>query len=161
MGYIDNEKMVKELFNLYGHKVFAFILYLVGLDQDWAYDICADSFVEAIGMNLSPNESFLTKLISIAISKARITKIMPEFGGLDFLQVSEADKGALRIVLEAFCKLDFETKVILLLRDQMNLGYEKISNIMHKSEVDVKTKLVQARLLLRKEIENIFNSKTR
>ncbi|MBU2102290.1 MAG: hypothetical protein KKF80_02755, partial [Candidatus Omnitrophica bacterium] len=106
----------KEHFKLlilrYQNRVFALILYLIGGDQDKTYDICASSFADAMRVSppLEHEEAFLTTLIGIAIEKSRAAKTIPISDELDLLELPDAEKGPLRMVLKALRALDFDAK---------------------------------------------------
>ena len=120
------------------------VLYLIGGDQDKTYDICATSFAEA--MRVSPSweedEEFLITLIGIAIEKSRVTKAIPTYDELDLLELPDAEKEPLRIVLKALQRLDFELKVRLLLRFQVNLSCRDIGRAMRMPDSQVRVRVI-------------------
>ncbi|MFH1799396.1 MAG: sigma factor-like helix-turn-helix DNA-binding protein [Candidatus Omnitrophota bacterium] len=148
--------MIKLTIGRYQQRVFALALYLIGRDQDKAYDVCAGSFAEA--MRVSPpwenEEAFLTTLVGIAVEESRVTKTIPVSNELDLLELPDAEKGPLRIVLKALRTLDFDAKALVLLRDQLNLSYKQIATIMRSSESAAKSNVIQAHARLRKAIED-------
>lgn len=154
-----DEEHLKLFILRYQNQVFALILYLIGGDQDKTYDICASSFAEAMRTSppLEHEEAFLTTLIGNAIEKSRATKTIPTSNELDLLELPDAEKGPLRIVLKALQALDFDAKTLVLLRDQLNLSYGQIATIMRSSESNTRSKVTQARARLRKMIEDTLN----
>lgn len=156
----QNEGTIKSLITQHQQKIFALVLYLVGQDQDTAYDVCASSFTEAMRGNssLGQKEVFLLGLIGIAVEKCRNIKIIPTFDVIELLDISSAEKGQLLIVLKALQTLGFEQKVPLLLRFQLNMPYSDIGTVMQTSNSDARTKIVQARAQLDNEIERILNN---
>ena len=154
-----DEERLKLLISRYQQKIFALVLYLIGGDQDKTYDICAASFAEAMRASppLEHEEAFLTTLISNAIEKSRATKIIPTSNELDLLELPDAEKGPLRIVLKALRTLDFDVKVLVLLRGQLNLSYKQIATIMRSSESNTRSKVTQARAQLIKIIEDTLD----
>jgi len=154
------EEQIKLLIFRYQQSAFAFVLYLIGGDQDKAYDICAASFAEAMraGFPLEHEEVFLNRLVSIAVEKIRNVKTIPNFDVIELLEISGAEKGQLLIVLKALQTLDFEQKAPLLLRYQINLSYRDIGAVMRISEGNARIKTAQARAQLEKESERILNN---
>ena len=135
------------------------MLYLVGQDQNRAYDICASSFAEAIRESPRPGqeEALMIRLIGIAVEKCRNIKTIPTFDVIEFLDISSAEKGQLLIVLKALQAQDFEVKAFVLLRDQLSLSYRQIATIIRSSESNTRSKVTQARARLRKMIEDTLN----
>ena len=156
--YSQNEDTIKALIAQYQQKIFALALYLVGRDRDNAYGVCASSFTEAIRESsyLEQKEVFLVRLAGIVVEKCRNTKAIPIFDELEFLDLPAAEKMPLGIVLKALQALDFDSKALVLLRDQLNLLYKEISVIMRVSETDARRKTARARALLREKIEEIM-----
>ena len=155
----NNEEHLKSLISRYRQKVFALILYLVGGDQDKTYDICAASFAEAVHARASfgQDEVILTGVIGAAIEKTRATKAIPVSNEFELLDLPDAEKGPLHVVLKALQALDFNAKALVLLRDQLNLSYKQIAIAMHISETNAISKTAQARVQLRKKIEETIN----
>ncbi|MCX5701626.1 MAG: hypothetical protein NTW64_01440 [Candidatus Omnitrophica bacterium] len=158
--YNQNEDTIKSLIAQYQQRIYALVLYLVGQDQDRAYDICASSFTEAIreSSSLGQKEVFLLRLIGVTVEKCRNIKTIPTFDVIELLEISGAEKGQLLIVLKALQTLDFELKVPLFLRYQFNLSYGDIATVMLVSESDARIKTAQARAQLDKEIERILSN---
>ncbi len=156
----QNEDTVKSLITQYQQRIFALVLYLVGQDQDMAYDVCASSFTEAIreSSSLGQKEFFLPRLIGVAVEKCRNVKTIPTFDIIELLAITSAEKEQLRIVLKALQMLGFEQKVPLLLRYQFNLSYGNIATVMRVSESDARIKTAQARVQLEKEIGHILSN---
>lgn len=156
---MKNKGQSKALIARYQQSIFALVLYLIGGDQDAAYNICATSFAEALSRSssLEQEEAFLTRLIDTAIKKTRATKTIPVSDELEFLDVPLAEKGPLRVVLKAFQILDFDEKALLLLRDQLNLSYRNIASSMRISESSAKQKIIQARIQFREKLEETVN----
>jgi len=158
--YSQNEDIIKSLIAHYLQRIYTFVLYLIGQDQDRAYDVCASSFTEAIqeSSSLGQKEVFLPRLIGIAVEKCRNMKTIPTFDIIEFLDLSAAEKGQLLIVLKALQTLGLEQKVPLLLRYQFNLSYADIATVMLVSGSDARIKTAQARVQLEKEIGRIVSN---
>lgn len=157
--YSPNEDSIKSLTAPYQQRIYALVLYLVGQDRDTAYHVCASSFTEALQENSAPEQKdiFLSRLIGIAVEKCRHVKTIPTLDALELLEIADAEKGPLRIVLKAFQALDFDAKVLVLLRDQLNLSYRQIATIMRSSESRARSEVTRARARLRKMIEDTLN----
>jgi DNA-directed RNA polymerase specialized sigma24 family protein len=157
--YNQNEDAIKSLIVRYQQKIFALVLYLVGQDQDRAYDVCASSFAEAIRESpVGQEEALMLRLIGIAVEKCRNIKTIPTFDVIELLTIASPEKEPLRIVLKALQMLDFELKVPLLLRFQLNISYGDIGKVMQTSDSNARTKTVQARAQLDNEIKRILGN---
>ncbi|MBN2121242.1 MAG: RNA polymerase sigma factor [Candidatus Omnitrophica bacterium] len=157
--YSRNEDTIKSLVAQYQQKLFTFVLYLIGQDQDRAYDICVDSFVEVIrkGPSLEQKDAFLTRLFSLAVTKSRSTKAIPGLSMPGLLDISSAEKESLRIVAEALQSLDFDEKSVLLLHYQLNFSYEEMAAMMKVSEQSARRTAIEAEMQIRKKIDEIMN----
>jgi DNA-directed RNA polymerase specialized sigma24 family protein len=158
--YNQNEDNIKSFIAQHQQKIFTLALYLVGQDQDRAYDVCASSFAEAIGQSprLEREEVLIVRLIGITVEKCRNIKTIPTFDIIELLDISGAEKGQLLIVLKALQTLSFEQKTSLLLRFQLNMLYSDIGTVMQISDSNARTKTVQARAQLDNEIERILSN---
>ena len=146
------------LISQYQQRVFALVLYLIGGDQDKTYDICASSFAEAIraGSDLEQEDAFLLKTIGIALEQACLAKTLPSSDLLELLDLPDKEKRPLYLILKSLQSLDFEGRVLVLLRNQLNLSHEEIAMVMGISESDAKRKTTQALVLLREKVEEIL-----
>ena len=156
MHYQDEESL-KSLISPYQQRIFALVLYLTGENRDKAYDIAVSSFVEAIQTTpLFKNDGFLARVAGIAIKKSRDIKVMPSYDESDFINLPPEQRESLRIMKIALHLLPFDLKVLLLLRDQLHLAYKYISSILRISEKNTKIRTTQARIQLRKKIEEVL-----
>lgn len=156
MHYQDEESL-KVLISPYQQRIFALVLCLTGENRDKAYDIAVSSFVEAIRTTpLLEKDSFLARIAGIAIKKSRDIKIMPSYNESDFMNIPPEQRESLRIVKIALHSLPFDLKILLLLRDQLHLAYKYIAGILRISERNTKIRTTQARIQLRKKIEEVL-----
>jgi len=150
-----DELTAKLLIDRYQQRIFALILYLIGDDRDKAYEIAASSFVEALcAVSFrGKGNSFLIKLVGAAVEKSRDVKIMSSFNETDFMDIPSEKREVLLIVKRALQALPFTDKALLLLRDQLRLSHEDICAILRISKDGVGVQTTQARVRLRKKIE--------
>ncbi|MCM8787612.1 MAG: hypothetical protein NC935_06115 [Candidatus Omnitrophica bacterium] len=153
----NDDKIVEKFILDYHKKVYSLIVYLIKGDQNKAYDICVDSFVEAFNLRSLPNEKvFFIKLLKIAIQKSRNIKTIPSKEVLNSIaEIREYEKNILFTIFEALLKLDFEDRALLLLRYQLNLTNEEISKILDLSLSQIRYNLVSAYEKLNKAIKSI------
>ena len=149
-----DESALKLLIERYQQKVFALVLYSAGCNLDKAYEITVSSFVGAVRRipSLSGKASFIRALICSAIQNVKGAKTILSPDEVDSSDSSAVKKEMHRVVKRSLLALPFDIKVILLLRDQINLPYEDISSTLELTEVNVKTKLAQGRAQLREKI---------
>jgi len=155
----QDEDIMKVIISRYQRDIFSLVLYLIGGDRDKAYDITAVSFVKAIQASvfLEKKEIFFIKLVKIAVEECQKIKVIPFSDDSDFIDLSLEEQKSLRIVKDALQLLDFDMKVMLLLRDQLHLSYKEISNVLGISEHDAKIQKTHAQSLLRKKIKNVMS----
>ena len=61
------------------------------------------------------------------------------------------------MVRKALYSLPFDTKALLLLRDQLHLSYKGIAAVLHVPESKAKIRTTQARSELRQKIEEVLS----
>ena len=156
---MNDKGQAKTLIARYQQNIYALVLYLIGADQDVAYEICAASFAETLsGSSPTENEeTFFNKLIRAAVTKSRTARALPVSHELEFLDLSRTEKGPLRAILGAFQTLDFDEKAFILLRDQTNRSYKDIAVSMGISESSARQKTIQARIRFREKLEEAVN----
>lgn len=154
-----DEGSLKALIVRYQQKIFALVLYLIGGNRDIAYKITTVSFVEVLRqLSIFRDEITLrNQLIATAIEKSRSTKAIPIFDGGDFENLSAEGKKSLLVVKRALQVLPFDTRVLVLLRDQLHLLYKDIAEILNLSESEAKIQITRSRIQLRKKIEEILS----
>lgn len=147
------------LIERYLQRIFGLVIYLVWGNLDHAYDITVSSFIEAFCLtpSLEKEEVFLTNLANAAIEKCRNTKVIPSYDESDFIDLPHYKKAALLITKQAFDELAFDSKALLLLRDQLHLAYQDIAGVFNSSESEVKIKTTHARIKLRDGIKEILD----
>lgn len=154
MDSFSNEGALKSLIQRHQRKVFPFIFYCVGCNLDQAYEVCVSSFADAIrrGPPASEENFLLREVLRLAIGKGRETRTILSSPD-DTFAGSAVRKEVNKTVRRSLLTLPFEDKVVLLLRDQLNLPYEEIASILERSEGTVRSNLIRARIALRKRIE--------
>ena len=158
--FSQDQDNLELLISRYQQRIFALVLNLIGGNRDKAYEVVASSFVEAIRTIASPWEGniFLSQLAGIAVHKSRDVKIIPTSEEAEFMNFPPQERASLRIVKAALQKLPFDTKALLLLRDQLHLPYKDISSILRVSQRNARRYITQARIRLRENIEKILES---
>ena len=152
-----DETALTSLIKLYQQKVFVLALYTSGCDANKAYEITASSFVSAIRKSPSffGKTPFLRAVIRFAIDSAQNFNTLLAPSQMDSSEPSAVKKEIHRVVRRALLALPLEVRLILLLRDQLNLSYEDVSSILKISQEQVKMKLDNARAQLRQQVETM------
>ena len=155
----DNEKDLNLVILSYQQKIFALTFYLIGGDRDKAYDIAALSFADVIRAKplFEQKGISLARIAGAAVEKSRAVKTIPFFDDADFMDFAPEEKETLRILRTALQKLSLDSRALLLLRDQLNLVYKDIALIFKISEKKVRIQTTQARIQLRKTIEEALS----
>lgn len=141
-------------------ELFALAVCLLGGDHDKAYDVATAACAEAAG-NVSlidkmagvDSERFRIRVLGIVIGHCRgiKTRFLPD--GIDRMDAGKEEKKMLRLILAALCELPFEARVLVLLRDQVHLGYPAICAVTRIRQDEARLAVEDARTELRKKIE--------
>ncbi|MFC1509973.1 RNA polymerase sigma factor [Candidatus Omnitrophota bacterium] len=155
---IDQTKL-KSLIDNYQQKIFALVLYLTGNDKDKAYEITATSFAKALrtATVFEEGEVFLARAAALAVNNSRDVKVIPSIEESDLTNIPPARRKFFQIIRLAFQALPFDTKALLLLRDQLHLAYKDISVILRTSESNSRIQALQAREQLKEKIKEVLS----
>ena len=155
----QDEDIQKVFISRYQQGIFALALYLIGGNRDKAYDITVASFVEALRTTPLPQntDQFLIKLTRATIEQCQGIKLVPLFNDSDFGDLPSTDKKSLAVVRAALQLLPLETKIPILLRDQLHFSYQDISFVLDISEHNAKIQTIQAHSQLRTKIAEVMN----
>ncbi|MFC1621344.1 RNA polymerase sigma factor [Candidatus Omnitrophota bacterium] len=154
-----DESILKTQIERYQQKIFALVLYLIGGNQDKAYDITVSSFVKVLRVmsSIEKEDIFLTAVAAVAIEKSRNAKVVPSFKESDLENFPLVKRQSLSLLRRSFQSLSFETRTMLLLRDQMHLSHKNIAAILHVSESTARSQITQARVVLRDKVKDILS----
>lgn len=154
-----DEEVSKFIVQRYLQKIFGFVFYRVGCNQDLAYEVTAACFTETLRLKPSPgvHKSLLLALVRCAIKNTHETKALIAQENLELPGVSPERKATLQLVGQALLALSEASKLTLLLRDQMGLRYSEMAYALEASEHQVKEQVVQARLQLREKVEKLLD----
>lgn len=152
-----DEGSLDRLIDRYETKVFVFVLYLSGCDLNAAYEVTAESFVSALaGPGSSSREGFSVRLFTAALEKSRYLKSVRFFDASKFVKTTPVREKLLHTSKKALEEMSFDDRVIVLLRDQVNLTYEEIGRIRGVSLQKAKVLTGQARNQFRKTIDRLL-----
>ncbi|MDD5346983.1 MAG: hypothetical protein PHT59_00015 [Candidatus Omnitrophica bacterium] len=156
-----NEKQLTSLIARYQQKAFALALYLIGGNQDRAYDIVASGFAEAIRATASAETDamFPARLAAAIASRSRGMRAIPSAEDYGLSDVPPEKRAPLDLMKAAIAQLDFEVRLLLLLRDQMRLPYSQIAFVTQSTEKDARMQMNQARGALREQIALLLGKK--
>lgn len=157
---MEDNGALKNRIERHQQKIFALVLYLIGGDQDKAYDIATSSFAAVIrGTSINMEErTFLVQLVSMAIKKSKDVKTVPSFDDGSFADFPFAKRRALFLVRRALQLLSFQARVLLLLRDQLHFLYKDIADVLHISESEVRAATIRAQEQFREKVEEVLNN---
>ncbi|MFH1189366.1 MAG: sigma factor-like helix-turn-helix DNA-binding protein [Candidatus Omnitrophota bacterium] len=158
MAYQWDDSSLRSAVELHQRKVFALAVHLIGGDKDKAYDIASGVFVDTLRASfpLDTDNSLLIGLIRRTIEKCRDVKVVPSLDDSGFEGLSAEKRGSLRMIRASLQSLPFEVRTLLLLRDQVHLPYKHISSVLGISENDARIQTTQARVKLRKAVEEVI-----
>jgi DNA-directed RNA polymerase specialized sigma24 family protein len=159
MAYQWDYSSLRSAVDRHQQKIFALAIYLVGGDKNKAYAIASDVFTESLRATppTDPDSSLLVNLVRGTIEKCRDAKAIPSLDDSDFKGLPAEKIGSLRMVRAAIQSLPFESKTLLLLRDQAHLPYKEIASAIGISENDARIQTTQARVKLRKAVEEVLS----
>lgn len=158
MAHHWSDIAIKSVVEQHQQNIFALVLYLIGGDKNRTYTIASGVFAEVLraASPLDADDDLLAGLVRGAIEKCRDIKTIPSFDDSDFKGLPAEKLGSLRMVRASLQSLPFELKVLLLLRDQIHLTYKHISSVLGISENDARIRTAQARVGLRKAVEEVI-----
>ena len=155
-----HEDAVKSFVLRYQQKVLALVACLIGGGQDKAYEVAAASFTEALRAADSAGEAELfIAVIGNAVRKSRDVQVVPDFGVIESMDISHQDKRLLAMLQRALQTLPFDTKMLILLRDQLHLSYRDIAELTQIPEQQTRLRLEEARVSLRQKTEEVLHGK--
>jgi len=122
---------LKLLIDRHQQRIFALVLHLIGNDRDKVYDIVVSSFIETIRATHSfgTKNTFLIRLARTSIDKSRDIKTVLSSEESGFEELPLEKTSSIRFVRSALRALHFETRTLLLLRDQLHLPYDAKSTL--------------------------------
>jgi DNA-directed RNA polymerase specialized sigma24 family protein len=159
MPYQWSDNSLKSVVDRHQQSIFALVTYLVGGDKNKAYTIAAGVFSEILraASPLDADNDILARLARCAIERCRGIKTIPSFDDSDFKGLPAEKMGSLRMVRASLQALPFESRALLLLRDQIHLSYKQISSAVGVSENEARIQTIQARASLRKAVEEVIS----
>lgn len=145
-GRRGDDEALKKFMEPYLPKIFALAFYLNGANEELAYQVTVSTFVDVL------NTAFIRRKDKFLILAARETvrqsrKLAPP---------PFSDSGVPSNFRQAFQTLDFESRALLLLRDQLNLTHKEISRLLRIPKRSVRVKIIQIRHLLKEKMERKF-----
>ena len=135
--------------------MFAFSLYLLQGNRNQAYDVTASAFAEVARNFVSP-EKVLIELVRVVLKLAADMEKLPSVDENDFGDLKSVEKNRLSFVRRMLQSLPLKTKVAVLLRDQLNLGYRQMADIFQTSENEIRHQTLQARQDIRAGLEKVL-----
>lgn len=153
-----SEQALDKLIRRYAQKVYAFVLYLTGSDENTAYTIAAESFMDALAETPEQGGGTVAqRLFARALEKCRGVETVPTFDLIGIVHTTEQRRNILRSAKEALMALAFDPKALLLLRDQVNLSYEEMARMFNGNAYDIKMRTWQARNQFRDKVAELLD----
>jgi len=155
-----NEARVQEWLLKYQQRIFALVWTVIGGDKNVAYEITVASFV-AVTEAARPGEKedrFFCQLIRSALTRSQSALVIPSKGEMNFPELTPAKQKSLQLTQQALRALPFESRAVLVLRDQMHLPYHQIAVIQKVSPQAVRIQVAQARGQLRSKLEEALRT---
>ena len=141
---------LEDLLALYARSFYAFLCGLSGQDSPAVKKVLIESLVEILSRRAESEKPFRLRMLRTMISQqgSRLSglKLSPEFS-------------IRKPILEVLLKLDWEERLLILLRDQQELLYDEMRQVLEWPEERIKKRLCDARLHFRSQIEEIFRAK--
>lgn len=144
-GRRGDDEALKKFMEPYLPKIFALALYLNGVNEDLAYQVTVSTFVDVLNTAFRKKDKFLILAAGETIRQSR--KLAPP---------PLSDSGVPSNFRQAFQTLDFESRALLLLRDQLNLAHKEISRILRIPRRSVRVKIIRIRHLLKEKMGRKF-----
>ncbi len=148
------EKEVRGLLGKYLRPVYGLAFHLL-YDPDAAYEYSVEAFTAALSADYRGEDDFRLKVYSALVACCRKARIMPRQD--DTLDRMAGERRAqLAVINNALQRLDLESRLFLLMRDQARLPYGTIASVMGVREGEAKAQTFQARGQLRDKITEII-----
>ena len=139
-------------------RVFALASCLAGCDRDTAYQITVESFVEVLRVEAAVGDPPLFhRLLARVIEHSRAAASSPVFESPRVPGLSPQQQELLRLVRQSLLAMPFESRVPLLLRDQLGLPYEEIAVLVGRTPQQAKTDTLAARRQLREQLRETLD----
>jgi DNA-directed RNA polymerase specialized sigma24 family protein len=154
-----NDERLPLLIGEHQQKIFALVVYLIGGDPTKAYEIASTCFAETLRAvsSLERKGETLVKVARAAVAQCRQVQMIPYADDADLAAHPPERRSALRMVKKALFALDFDARAILILRDQLHISHRDIAAVLDIPEAHAKIRAPQARLALRKKLEEVLS----
>lgn len=153
-----DEEALRELIARYESGVYALLIYMSGCSRDDAYRSTADCFTQAVRSRSKKDdaEKFYLQLLAIAVERGKSLTAAPAFEAPAFKDQALQNKESLKLVKQAILQLALKNRLLLLLRDLLNLTYTDVAKLCGIPVAGVRGEMAMARALLRDKLQEIL-----
>lgn len=152
--HAPGEDPVKEEISKYLKPIYALTLNLIGGDPDKAYAMTVNAFAQYYAQESPTNEwVFLCENI---YRQALMSEWMPQAADFGTLLLPEEQAKILYCIRRSLFELPIQQRWVLLLRDQLNLPYSTISEIIQTSSAQARVMTLDARNVLQTKVRDAF-----
>lgn len=141
------------ILSLYARSLYAFMCCLLGQHGPETRNVLIEGFVAILGQSGTSEKPFrvrfLRRMVSHSLSQARSAIVLSTI----------PLHGIQETLLAALGCLDAEDRLLILLRDQQDLLYEEMKEVLQWPEEKIRKRLNEARLRFWAQVEIIFNKK--
>jgi hypothetical protein len=156
-GEMRDESIVKSLLEKYQKPAYTLALYLV-YDSDQAYNLAVQAFVQTLAERVVDDEAFIVRLYQSVIGLSRRLKSIPAPDDIPPDGMSLQKYNQLMLVKKALQGLEFNEKVLILLRDQRRLPYTMIAKVARITENEARAGTLDAMIRLREGVKGALEN---
>lgn len=149
---IGDAAALAQLGDLYGYQIHGFLCAILGEGEGKKERALRESFSEGLRL-YSSGKSPLSFLVLVMQALMEILRSDPSLEKQVQTQPFTVKDLRLQWMFEAFYRLPWKERVVILLRQQMDFSYEEMGFILSESEAVVKTQLKTAREHFRQQVD--------
>jgi DNA-directed RNA polymerase specialized sigma24 family protein len=148
----DNDS--RRLLERYAQPAFALALFLV-FERDAAYECAARALTSALVSFDGDQEAFQVSLFRSLVGSCRKTRVIPR-GDAAFDALPPQNRAQFELVKNGLQGLDFESRALVLLRDQLRLPYRLTGMVLGIAESEARSRTLRAKGMLREKIAEVL-----
>lgn len=153
----DDPAALRSLLQRYLKSSYALILNLTGCDRNTAYEFTASILAKSIESLNSSSHAFFLPALQLLVDECSRISPAAFFDSSQFLSLPPEKRESAKVLKEALFALPYGSRTMILLRDQLNLSYKEISDVLAITEREARSTTFRIRGELRDKIEEALN----
>ncbi len=141
----------------YGVPLYSFLQSVLGKRADICRNFLTESMVEFLRSSAAFN---LSEPIRVSLVRTLLEKIQKNLQSKDAEGPVPGWDERSSVLFECLCRLSWEDRVLLLLRDQLEFSLEEMESVVSKHKDKIRSGLKEARIKLREHLFKVLHNKT-